>query len=55
MKAPSLAIQAVLAAAVAGVLIGSGIVATRFVIAQTDPAALAFMRHATGLVIAHRE
>lgn len=48
MKVPSLAIQAVFAAAVAGILVGSGIVATRFVIAQTDPAALAFMRYAIG-------
>lgn len=50
MTLPSVATRAVLAAAVAGALVGSGVVATRFVIAQTDPASLAFLRYAVGLV-----
>ncbi|NKB57487.1 MAG: EamA family transporter [Alphaproteobacteria bacterium] len=50
MTRPSLALRAVFAAAVAGFLVGSGIVATRFVIAETTPAALAFLRYAIGLV-----
>lgn len=37
------------AAAGAGVLVGTGIVATRFVIEQTDPASLAFMRYLIGV------
>lgn len=48
MNTSSLAARAIIAAAVAGFLVGSGIVATRFVIAQTDPAALAFLRYAIG-------
>ena len=50
MTSPPIATRAVIAAAVAGALVGSGVVATRFVIAQTDPAALAFMRYAFGLI-----
>ena len=42
--------RAILAAAVAGVLVGSGIVATRFVIAQTDPITLAFLRYMIGVL-----
>ncbi len=38
------------AAAGAGILVGTGIVATRFVIEQTDPASLAFMRYLIGAV-----
>jgi drug/metabolite transporter (DMT)-like permease len=40
----------VAAAAATGVLVGSGIVATRFVIAQTHPATLALLRYAVGLL-----
>jgi drug/metabolite transporter (DMT)-like permease len=36
------------AAAAASILVGSGIVATRFVIDQTDPASLALLRYAIG-------
>lgn len=36
------------AAAVAGILVGTGIVATRFVIDQTDPTSLALLRYAIG-------
>ena len=46
----SIGTRAVLAAAVAGALVGSGVVATRFVIEQTDPASLAFLRYAVGLL-----
>lgn len=42
--------RAVFAAAVAGVLVGSGIVATRFVIAQSDPITLAFLRYFIGVL-----
>ncbi len=49
MNTPSLFARAVVAAMVAGMLVGSGIVATRFVIGQTEPAALAFLRYAIGL------
>lgn len=49
MSALPFAARATLAAMIAGILVGSGIVATRFVIAQTDPAALAFLRYAIGL------
>ncbi len=38
------------AAAAAGILVGTGIVATRFVIEQTDPASLAFMRYLIGVL-----
>jgi drug/metabolite transporter (DMT)-like permease len=38
-----------LAASVNGILVGSTIVATRFVIGQTSPVALAFLRYAIGL------
>ena len=38
------------AAALAAVLVGSGIVATRFVIEQTHPASLALLRYAIGFV-----
>lgn len=41
--------RAAAAAAVAGVLVGTGIVATRFVIEQTDPLALALLRYLIGL------
>jgi drug/metabolite transporter (DMT)-like permease len=37
------------AAATAGILVGTGIVATRFVIQDTEPASLALMRYAIGL------
>lgn len=50
MTLPSIAARAVLAAAIAGMPVGSGVVATRYVIAQTDPASLAFLRYAVGLV-----
>ncbi len=40
----------VAAATVNGILVGATIVATRFVIDQTSPAALAFLRYAIGLV-----
>ncbi len=50
MILPSVSTRAVVAAAIAGGLVGSGVVATRFVIAQTDPAALAFLRYAVGLI-----
>lgn len=39
----------VVAAATTGVLVGAAIVATRFVIAQTEPASLALLRYAIGL------
>jgi len=39
---------AVLAAAATGILVGSAIVATRFVIDQTDPVSLAFLRYLIG-------
>ncbi len=39
-----------MASALAGILVGAGIVATRFVIAQSEPASLAFMRYAIGLL-----
>ncbi|MDX1431339.1 MAG: DMT family transporter [Gammaproteobacteria bacterium] len=42
--------RAAIAAAVAGVLVGAAIVATRFVIDQTTPAALAFLRYLIGLL-----
>ena len=42
--------RAILAAAIAAALVGSGVVATRFVIEQTDPASLAFLRYAVGLL-----
>ena len=38
------------AAAGAGLLVGSGIVATRFVIDQTDPASLALLRYLIGVI-----
>ncbi len=38
-----------IAAATTGVLVGAAIVATRFVIAQTDPASLGLLRYAIGL------
>ncbi|MEM7224998.1 MAG: DMT family transporter [Pseudomonadota bacterium] len=37
-----------LAAAIAGILVGTGIVATRFVIGQSDPASLALWRYGIG-------
>jgi drug/metabolite transporter (DMT)-like permease len=40
----------ILAAAVTGVQVGAAIVATRFVIGETTPAALAFMRYAVGFL-----
>src|SRR5437879_3506907 len=39
-----------LAAAVAGVLVGANMVATRFVIGETTPAALAMLRYALGFI-----
>ena len=42
--------RAAVAAAAAGALVGSGIVATRLVIAQSDPAALAFLRYVIGVL-----
>lgn len=50
--APALGVEtrAALAAAAAGVLVGAAIVATRFVIDQTTPAALAFLRYLIGLL-----
>jgi len=42
---------AVLAAAATGVLVGSAIVATRFVIDQTDPVSLAFLRYLIGFCL----
>lgn len=44
----SLPLLAAGAAAASGVLVGSGIVATRFVIAETSPASLALLRYAIG-------
>lgn len=41
---------AAVAAAVAGVLVGAAMVATRFVIEQTDPASLALLRYLIGVV-----
>lgn len=41
-------VLAVLAAAATGILVGSAIVATRFVIGQTDPVTLAFLRYLIG-------
>ncbi len=41
---------AIAAAAASGVLVGAGIVATRFVIAQTHPASLALLRYVVGLL-----
>jgi len=38
------------AAAIAGILVGTGIVATRFVIDQTAPASLAFLRYVIGVL-----
>jgi drug/metabolite transporter (DMT)-like permease len=38
------------AAAAAGLLVGAGMVATRFVIGQTDPASLALLRYVVGLL-----
>lgn len=40
----------VIAAAMTGIFVGSTIVATRFVIVQTDPGSLAFLRYAIGLL-----
>jgi drug/metabolite transporter (DMT)-like permease len=42
---------AVLAAAATGILVGSAIVATRFVIDQTDPVTLAFLRYLVGFCL----
>jgi hypothetical protein len=42
---------AVLAAAATGVQVGSAIVATRFVIDQTDPVTLAFLRYLIGFCL----
>lgn len=39
---------AILAGATTGVMVGAGMVATRFVIAQTDPASLALLRYGIG-------
>lgn len=46
----SMETRAALAAAVAGALVGAAIVATRFVIDQTTPAALAFLRYLIGFM-----
>jgi drug/metabolite transporter (DMT)-like permease len=46
--APRPLLGPVLAAAATGILVGSGIVATRFVIDQTTPVALAFLRYLVG-------
>ena len=43
------AVRAVAAAATTGILVGTGIVATRFVIDQTTPTALALLRYAIGV------
>jgi drug/metabolite transporter (DMT)-like permease len=40
----------ILAAAATGILVGAAIVVTRFVIAQTEPASLAFLRYLLGCV-----
>jgi len=42
---------AILAAAATGVQVGSAIVATRFVIDQTDPVTLAFLRYLIGFIL----
>ena len=42
--------RAALASALAGILVGAGIVATRFVIDQSEPASLAFLRYSIGLL-----
>ena len=44
-------VLAVLAAAATGILVGSAIVATRFVIDQTDPVTLAFLRYLIGFCL----
>jgi len=41
---------AIAAAATSGMLVGAGIVATRFVIAQTHPVSLALLRYGVGLL-----
>ena len=45
-----IASRAVSAAAVTGILVGTGIVATRYVIDQTTPAALALLRYLIGVL-----
>ena len=47
-RAPSTRILPVVAAAATGILVGAALVATRFVIDQTAPASLAFLRYAIG-------
>ena len=44
-------VWAVVAAAATGVQVGSAIVATRFVIDQTDPVTLAFLRYLIGFCL----
>ena len=48
MRAPSTSILPIIAAASTGILVGAAMVATRFVIDQTAPASLAFLRYSIG-------
>lgn len=45
MRPPSTSILPITAAAATGILVGAAMVATRFVIDQTAPASLAFLRY----------
>jgi drug/metabolite transporter (DMT)-like permease len=48
MRAPTIRLLPVAAAAASGILVGAAMVATRFVINQTAPASLAFLRYSIG-------